>query len=84
MGLNPLLLFKVKFNKMKSYNNLNLSLVALLSKDPVYRLDSPGSHLNDVQNWKSKLIQMGGANTAYWPNNPTHLPKKVSFKLLLN
>jgi len=61
---------------------LSFLSVAMFFKDPVYRLDSPGSQLNDVANWKSKLVQMGGESTAYWPNNPTNLPKKVRFEVL--
>ncbi len=54
--------------------------VALFTKDSVYKLEGPGNHLSDVANWGPKLELMGGKNTAYWPNYPTRLDKKVNKK----
>ena len=54
-----------------------LFAVALFQKDAVYKLDGPGNFLSDVNNWPSKLKQMGGHSTAYWPNTPTKLDKEV-------
>ena len=45
--------------------------------DPVYRIPSPGSHLDDIASWEGLLEKMGGQNTAYWPNYPIRLPKGV-------
>jgi len=46
--------------------------------DPVYRIPSPGSHLDDIASWEGLLEKMGGQNTAYWPNYPIRLPKGVT------
>ena len=60
-------------------NVLQFVLVAFFFKDPVYYLVGPGNYLDDVNNWDSKLEQLGGQSTAYWPNNPTKLDKEVLF-----
>ena len=41
--------------------------------DGVYFLGEPGNSLDDVSNWASSLVQLGGASTAYWPNYPVQV-----------
>ena len=50
--------------------------------DPVYRIQSPGSHLDDIASWEGLLDKMGGKNTAYWPNYPIRLPKEVNYTFI--
>ena len=52
--------------------------------DPVYRIPSPGSHMDDIASWEGLLEKMGGKNSAYWPNYPIRLPKEVSYKLSIS
>merc|ERR1711892_64411 len=45
--------------------------------DGVYFIGNPGNILDDVSNWASSLVQLGGSSTAFWPNYPVQLPSSV-------
>ena len=50
---------------------------AIFIHDPVYRLQSPGKLLDSIETWDGILEKLGGANTAYWPNQPVEIPQNV-------
>jgi len=53
------------------------NFAALFIHDPVYRLQSPGKLLDSVETWDGILEKLGGANTAFWPNQPVEIPQNV-------
>ena len=56
---------------------------ALFIHDPAYRLQSPGKLLGSVEEWNGKLEKLGGANTAYWPNQPVEIPQNVRINVIV-
>merc|ERR1711884_951884 len=53
------------------------NFAAIFIHDPVYRLRSPGKLLDSIETWDGILEKLGGANTAYWPNQPVEIPQNV-------
>ena len=75
---NLFIAFIFSFHNFQVFELQNYYIsAAIFFTDPVYRLQSPGKLLDSIEVWQENLEKLGGANTAYWPNQPIEIPRNV-------